>query len=110
MTIMNPRPANLGSRPARSTGENPFGQRADGDFVSIKDEDGFEVDVQWKHVYCLNPACGAKDSIYNAENGYHVCAVCQTIQNDGKPNGGKSNRAIKREMEEFKAFLTDGKF
>lgn len=100
---MNPKAANLGSRSARTTGENPYGQRADGDFVSIKDEDGFEFDVQWKHKRCANPGCGEVDCCFRSDNGFVVCSKCATVQNDGMPDGGKSNRAIKRELEDFKA-------
>jgi len=100
---MNPKAANLGSRPARSSGENPFGQRADGDFEEVEDKYGDVIDVKWEHRFCRNLKCNAKDAIYNAENGYKICSKCQTVQNAGIPEGQQmSNRAKKRLTDKLK--------
>jgi hypothetical protein len=103
---MIPKAAFLGSRPARNTGENPFGQRADGDFEEVEDKYGDVVDVKWNSRFCRNPKCNAKDAIYNAENGYKVCGKCQTIQNSGIPEGVKADpKKEKNDMGRFRTIL-----
>lgn len=102
---MIPQAARLGSRPARSTGESDFGQRADTDFKEIMDERGVIVDVKYHKVACR--ACGAIGYIYNGENDYKICAACNVIQNDGIPEGRKmSKKEQKRQIEQFKANMT----
>jgi hypothetical protein len=107
---MIPKAAFLGSRPARNTGENPFGQRADGDFEEIRDKYGDVEDVQWESRFCRNPKCHAEDAIYNDHNGYKVCSVCLTIQNDGIPEGKKelSKTKKKKMLRDFTMSLGNG--
>lgn len=85
---MIPRAANLGSRPARNTGESAFGQRADSDLREVMDERGVIVDVKYKKSKCR--ACGAIGTIYRRENDLTICMACSVIQNDGNPEGEKS--------------------
>lgn len=104
MPEMIPRAANLGSRPARNTGESVFGQRADTDFKEIMDERGVIIDVKYHKVACR--ACGAIGYIYNGENDFKICANCNVVQNDGNPAGDKPKN---KSMGEFRRELSNKK-
>jgi hypothetical protein len=105
---MIPKAAFLGSRPARNTGENPFGQRADGDFGEVEDKYGDVIDVKFDKSMCR--ACGKTGTVYNSDNGLKVCRACSVVQNDGNPEGEKMSPKTKdREMGNFRRALTSKK-
>jgi len=105
---MIPQAARLGSRPARNTGENPFGQRADGNFEEIIDKRGVLIDVKYDKIACR--ACGKIGYIHNAENGLKVCMACSVIQNDGVPEGRRelSKTKKKKMLRDFTMSLGNG--
>jgi hypothetical protein len=107
MTIMNPRAAPLGTRAARKTGETTFGQRADSEFESVKDEDNQVVDVRYKKGRCRNPECGKVGRIYIRENGTKICEACSTVQNRGNPTGREDDGHISKNLSKslFRDFV-----
>jgi hypothetical protein len=101
---MIPRAANLGSRPARNTGESAFGQRADSDLREVMDERGVIIDVKYNKSKCR--ACGAIGTIYRRENDLTICMACNVVQNDGIPEGIKEDpKEKKNEMGRFRTAL-----
>jgi hypothetical protein len=103
MPAMNPKAANLGSRPARSTGESSYNQRVDGDFYGIENKYGDVIDVAYNKGICHNPDCGEIGQIFRSDNDLNICLACMVVQNDGNPGGkGKiSNREKKRLNEKL---------
>jgi hypothetical protein len=101
---LKPYPANLGSRPARTTGEGDFNQRVDGDFFETTNKYGEITDVSYHMGRCRNPDCGEIGQIFRMENDLNICVACFVVQNDGIPegNGKMSNRAKKRLNDKLK--------
>lgn len=111
MPAMNPKPAILGSRPARSTGEGNYNQRVDGDFKEVLDQYGEVANIIFRKGKCQNPDCGAIGQIYRKDNDYNICLACSTIQNDGIPEGiEERERRAEREMGDFRRTMSNNRF
>ncbi len=111
MPAMNPKAANLGSRPARNTGESSNNQRVDGGFKAIEDKYGSIIDVRFQQGKCQNPECGVRGQIFRKENSYNICLACSTIQNDGIPEGiEERERRNEREMGDFRRNMSNDRY
>lgn len=108
---LKPYSANLGSRPARSTGESSYNQRVDGDFYETENKYGEIIDVSYNMGRCRNPDCGEIGQIFRSDNDLNICLACMVVQNDGIPEGIiEKQRREERDMSNFRRSMSKKRY